>query len=353
MCLLSCQNRGDKTDVKPQQSDITESVYASVQVSPEKSYYAQPLRSGIIDKIYVEEGELVKEGQLLLQIEAPAGDKVQLTDAKINFEEAKTNFIGQNSLLNNIQLEIQSIEEQCRLDSINLARQERLLSQNIGKRADYEQLMLKYTHSKNQLKSLKQELEQTKTTLENNYTKAINKINVEKNELADFQVHAKMDGKVYSINKEEGDFVSSQEEIAEIGSADKFKIEMDIDEVDITKIELGDSVLIILDAYPGEVFVASVRKIYGKKDEVTQTFRVESAFLQQPPKLYYGLSGEANIVVSQRENTLIIPTDYLLPNNKVLTAEGEKKVTVGMKNLEYTEILSGIDTSSILIKPSE
>ena len=353
LSLISCQHRDAKTEVKPQRRNITESVYASVKVSPETAYYVQSVRNGIIDRIYIKEGELVKEDQLLVQIVAPVSDKVQLNDAEISLEEAKSNLKGQNSLLNNIELEIQSIKEQSKLDSINLERQERLLSQNIGKSADYEQLKLKYDNSKTQLELLRQKLEQTKTTLEVNYKKAINKINSERNQLADFQIRARMDGRVYSINKEEGDFVSTQEKIAEIGSYDKFKIAMDIDEVDIIKINLRDSVLIILDAYPDEVFVANVSKIYAKKDDITQTFRVESTFQQLPPKLYYGLSGEANIIVAKRENTLVIPTAYLLPNHKVLTTEGEKTVTVGMRNLEYTEILSGIDTTSTLIKPGE
>ncbi len=351
--LLACQNRNDNVEVKPQLSDITELVYASIKISPETYYYAQPIHSGIIDKIHIQEGDLVKKGQILFEIEAPTGNEEQLIQAKINLEEAKSNYLGQNNLLNNIQLEIQTVEQQYRLDSVNLERQERLLAQGIGKRIDYDQLKLKYVNTKNQLELLYQKWEQTKTTLENNYKKAVTRIETERNQLGDFQVRSKLDGKVYSVTKEEGDFVSSQDKISEIGSYDQFKVEMDIDEVDITKIELGDSVLIILDAYPDEVFVARVSKIFSKKNDVTQTFRVESSFQQPPPKLYYGLSGEANIIVSRRENALIIPTDYLLADSKVLTDKGEKNVKTGIKNLEYVEVLSGLDTSSILIKPSE
>lgn len=351
--FFSCQNKSDKVEIKPRQKNITESVYASIKISPETYYYAQAVRAGVIETIYIEEGDWVKENQILFHIAPPSGNKEQLIDARINLEDAKSNLLGKNSQLKNIKLEIQSAEEQLILDSINFRRQERLLAQNIGKRIDYDQVELKYINSKNQLALLKQKLEQTKTTLENNYKKAINRIDIEKNKLGDYQIRSKMDGKVYSVTKEEGDFVSTQEKIAEIGSYNKFKIGMDIDEVDITKIELGDSVLISLDAYPNEVFVSKVSKIYNKKNEVTQTFRVESTFLQPPPKLYYGLSGEGNIIVSRRENALIIPTEYLLPNNKVLTTKGKKSVKTGIKNLEYTEILSGIDTTSILIKPSE
>lgn len=351
--FFACENKRDQIEVKPQQSNITESVYASIKISPETYYYAQAVRPGIIDKVYIEEGELVKKDDVLFQIATPSGISEKMNNAKINLEEARSNFLGQNSLLENITLEIQSLKEQLRLDSINFKRQERLLAQNIGKQIDYDQLELKFRNSKTQLTLLEKKLEQTKTTLKNNFRKAKNRIDTEKNQLADLQIRSKMDGKVYSVTKEEGDFVNSQEKISEIGSYNQFKIEMNIDEVDITKIELGDSVLIILDAYPSEVFIAKVSKIFSKKNDLTQTFKVESTFQKSPPKLYYGLSGEANILVSKRENTLIIPTEYLLPNNKVLTTKGEKIVRTGIKNLEFTEILSGIDSTSILIKPSE
>lgn len=350
---LSCQNKGDTNKIKPERNNITESVYASVKVSPQISYNPQPLRSGIIDKIFVQEGELVKKGQLLFQIIPSTNVNSQLTNAEISLSEAKSNYLGNNNLLNNIKLETQTTKEQLNLDSINLKRQERLFNQNIGKKVDYDQAKLKYDNTRNQLRILEQKYKQTKISLRSNYQKALNKSKTGKNDLSDFTIKSKIDGKIYSVNKEEGDFISAQEKIAEIGSHEQFKIEMDIDEVDITKINLGDTVIILLDAYEAEFFLATVSKIFPKKNDISQTFRVESEFIKQPPKLYYGLAGEGNIVVSKRSNALVIPTEYLKSNNTVLTTEGEKIVNIGIKNLEFVEILSGIDTTTSLIKPSE
>jgi HlyD family secretion protein len=351
--IISCRNDGDETEERPKKRDITESVYASVKVTPDISYYPQSLTSGIINKIYVKEGDLIKKGQILFEITPSTDVMGQITNAQINLSETKSNFKGRNNLLNNIELEIQTSREQYRLDSANLKKQGRLLSQNIGTRDDFDRLKLKYENTTNQLEILEQKYIQTKNTLESNYKKALNSIKTERNQLANFKVFSKMDGKIYAVNKEEGDFISAQEKFAEIGSNDSFKIEMDIDEIDITKIEVGDSVLITLDAYSNTVFLANVNNVFPKKNDVTQTFRVESRFTELPPKLYYGLSGEANIIVSRRKNALVIPADYLLPNNRVLTPEGEKSVTVGLKNLAIVEILSGIDTTTTLIKPEE
>lgn len=353
LAMISCSGKSDKSEIKPLQSNITESIYASVKITPEFSYQVQTIRPGIIDSILVKEGDLVEEAQLMFQISTPALEKVQLLDAEMNYEEARSNYLGEHNLIKNIKLELQSAKAQNKLDSTNFKRQERLLSQSIGKQLDFDQAKLKFINSSNQVKLLEQKLVQTKLSLENNYSKAINRINVEKEQLSDYKIFAKMAGKVYAINKEVGDFVGTQEKLAEIGSSSQFKIEMDIDEVDITKINQGDSVLIVLDAYPKEVFVAEVSKIYDKKNDLTQTFKVESVFKQSPPKLYYGLSGEANIIVSTRKNAITIPTEYLMPGNKVLTNDGEVDVEVGIKNLEFVEILSGLDTSTVINKPND
>lgn len=353
LTALSCQNKNKGDNLQPTTSDVTESVFASVKVRPEVSYFPQPIRSGIIKNIFVQEGELVEKGEILFQISPTAEIKSQLTTAEINLQEAKANYLGNNNLLNNIHLEIKTVKEQLSLDSINHQRQARLWAQNIGRKADFDQSKLKYQTTQKQLDILQQKLAQTQTNLKNSYKKALSKTQTEKSQLADFTVRSKIDGRVYALNKEVGDFISSQEQFAEIGSAEKFKLEMDIDEVDITKIELGDSVLIILDAYPDQIFVATVHTIFPKKDDVTQTFRVESNFRQLPPKLYNGLTGEGNIIVARRNNTLVIPAEYLMPNNKVMTTDGEKTIKVGLKNLEFVEILAGVDSTTTLIKPSE
>lgn len=353
MIATSCHNRNDRSATKPMVSTITESVYASVKVKPLQSYSPQSVRSGIIKKIYVQEGDDVRVGELVFEITPTIDVNSQLADAKITLEEARSNYQGENSLLRNIKLEIKLAKEQVSLDSVNLERQKRLMSQNIGRKVDFDQVKLKYTNSKNQLALLTQKYAQKETTLKNNYRKALNMTKTGTSQIDDFEIRSKINGKVYSINKEEGDFISPQEKFGEIGSFEDFRVEMDIDEVDITKVELGDSVIVLLDAYDDEVFLAKITRIFPMKNEISQTFRVESEFIEKPPKLYYGLAGEANIVVSTRKNSLVIPTEYLLPSNRVLTDKGEISLKVGMKNLDFVEVLSGIDTTTVLIKPEE
>ena len=144
--------------------------------------------------------------------------------------------------------------------------------------------------------------------------------------------------------------VTVQEPIALVGSATRFIIEMLVDEVDIVQIENQMEVILNLDAYKGVVFTGKVSKIYPKKDERNQTFKVEAIFNEAPKKLYPGLSGEANIIIAKKQNALTIPKEYLIENNKVKTDDGFVTITLGLQNLEYVEVLSGITKDTYIYK---
>ena len=167
----------------------------------------------------------------------------------------------------------------------------------------------------------------------------------------DFTVESKINGTIYALNKNHGESVSILEPIAAIGSSNDFVIEMLVDEVDIVKIKLGNLTLITLDAYQNQVFEAEVSKIYPRKDERSQTFKVEALFKDPPKVLYPGLAGEGNIVIGTKENALTIPREYLVDKNKVRTEEGSIELQLGLQNMEYVEVLSGLDKDTYILKP--
>lgn len=350
--IISCKNNQHQ-QVKPRLADLTESVYAAVEVIPKEAYNPQPNRSGIIKSIMVEEGDVVSKGQPLFEISVTPEVKNRVKNAELNLEESRSNYVGENNMLLNIQAEINTVKQQLSLDSLKYFRQKKLWDQNIGSKNDLENLKLKYKSSQNQLDILKQSYAQTLSKLEKTYLRNVSQNKSEKSQLKDFVVKSSISGVVYTIKKEVGEFISSQSEFAEIGSKDQFILEMAVDEMDIMKIEVGDTAIIVLDAFPDRVFTSLVTKISPKKDARSQTFATEGKFISPPEKLYNGLVGEANIVVGRRKKAIVIPSEYLISDNKVLTPDGEIPVKVGIKTLEYVEILAGIDTTTILQKETE
>jgi multidrug efflux pump subunit AcrA (membrane-fusion protein) len=350
--ICSCQLGDQIVQVKPIQRDVTESIYASIKIIPYETYYPQTSISGVIESINVKIGDQVKKGDVLFTIKAP-NIQTRLDEANIALDLAEANYTGRNNLLTSIKIEITNAENKKRLDSVNLYRLQNLWAKKIGTKVDLDKAQLVYESSINSLDQLHQKYEQTKQDLASAYDRSHNRVISEKINMSEYTIRALSEGKVYDVYKDIGEVITPQERFAEIGSNDLYKIEMDVDEVDITQVNIGDTAVISLDAYPQNVFGAKVIKILPKKDETNLTYTLEGEFIDAPDRLFYGLSGEANIVIAKRQGVLTIPTTYLTSDQTVLTANGPRSVKIGIKNLEFAEIISGIDSSTVILKPEE
>jgi len=338
--------------IKPTMTSMTESVYASVTVQPEDLYAVYAAVPGLIEVLLIEEGDEVKKGQKLAQITNTAS-RINADKARLSLQFARDNFTGNTAVLTNIQDEIRAARFKLSADSLNYFRQKRLWEQNVGAKIELDNQLLIYELAINNLTSLQNKFDRTKRELATQVRQSEKALKATQVNVKDFDIESKMNGKVYAIYKKAGEVILSQEPLAAVGSSDLFLIEMLVDEVDIAKISIGQQTLVTLDAYGKEVFVAKVTKIYPRKDERTQTFKVEAIFLNPPEKLFPGLSGEANIVLSEQAAVMTIPIEFLMVGDQVKTKEGEQKVKIGMRNLERVQILSGIDTSTFILNPQQ
>ncbi|MBL6448443.1 efflux RND transporter periplasmic adaptor subunit [Fulvivirga sp. 29W222] len=346
--ISSCNNNGEK--VKPLTGTITESVYASITVQPDSLYNAHAAVGGIVAEVYVEEGASLEKGARVMQITNDAPE-LNTEKARLAVELARENLKGNAALLKELKEDIEVARLKLKQDSIHYFRQKKLWKQNVGTQNDYDAKKTAYEISQKNLQALGNRYNRTRNELETQLEQA--EVNHQTSLIAsrDYTVKSELRGKVYSIYKEPGELVSLQEPIASIGSANNFIIEMLIDEVDIARVEVGQQVLITLDAYEGEVFSAALTKIYPQKNVRTQTFTAEAKFKEVPGKLYPGLSGEANIIISQKEDAVIIPRNYLIGENQVKTSEGMVEIKTGLYSMDKIEVLDGLDTSTYIYKP--
>lgn len=348
--LCSCRDNTEKT--YPSKMPLTESVYASATVQPDSLYQAYSIVMGILDKTWVEEGDIVNKGDPILQI-TNTSPQLNVENAKLALQLAKENYNGRAAMLTSIQDEIQAAKLKLTNDSINYFRQKNLWDQNIGSEVEYDNRKLAYELSQNNLNLLKRKYKQTKNELETQLKQAENNYKTSLTTSKDFTITSKINGTVYAIYKNPGEIVNTQEPVAAVGKTNEFIIELLVDEVDIVKLKKGQQVFLTLDSYDSRVFEATLDKIYPRKDERSQTFKVEALFKDPPSTLYPGLSGEGNIVISQKEETLTIPKDYLIGTSKVITDNGEIEVSVGLQNLDRVEILEGLDENTAIYRPEQ
>ena len=348
--VSTCSKKSDY--IFPEKRDLTESVYASATIQPDSLYQVYAAVSGILDANLKEEGSLILKNEPLIQIinNAP---KLNTYNAKLALELAKENYNGSAAILKSIKDEINAAKLKYSNDSINFYRQKNLWDQNIGSQIEFDTKKLNYQLSYNNLQTLQSKYKRTKHELETALKQATNNYQSSLINTKDFTVKSKINGKVYALYKNPGEIISTIEPLAAIGSAHSFIMKLLVDEVDIVKINKNQNVLLSLDAYNNTIFAGKISKILPKKDERNQTFTVEALFDNPPKVLYPGLSGEANIIIKNKKDVLTIPKDYIFDGNKVKTENGVKTINIGLQNMNYVEVESGIAENTKIHTPEQ
>lgn len=126
-----------------------------------------------------------------------------------------------------------------------------------------------------------------------------------------------------------------------------------MDEIDAPKIRPGLPARVTLDALPGQVFEARVKRVapyITAVEKQARTVDVDIEFVrpEEARGLLVGYSADAEVVLAVRENTLRIPTATLRDGRSVLVfGEGdrtlaEREVRTGVSNWEFTEVFEGL-----------
>ena len=337
----------DKTEtVRPSYQPIVESVYASATIKAAQQYTLYPAMSGRILQFLLKEGDRVSAGQLIAHLDntgaalsaSTAGEAVTLS--KMSAKQ-----------LQEIQAQLSTAVEQAKLDSLNYKRQQNLWAQNIGSLSQLEAKKLAAAASKNAVKALQSKLALAQSQLSFNQKQAQNNQGSASKNLSEFDIRSDISGEVYQLLAEKGEWVSPQKPIAIVGNSRDYLIHMEVDEVDIAKIQVGQTAIIALDAYKGQSYKGHVTRIIPIMNAKSQSFEVEAVFDEKPAQLYPGLNAEVNIVVNRKEKALLIPLSCIDKNNVVKTKDGDITVKTGLRNLEFVEVLEGLTEQSEILMP--
>jgi multidrug efflux pump subunit AcrA (membrane-fusion protein) len=341
-----CKQQQEK--IQPVVERITESVYASGFVKSDNQYQVFSTVSGIIQKILVKEGDVVKKGDPLIVL-ANETSKLNAENAKLAAEYADIN--ANLDKLNELKINIDLARSKMTNDSLLMLRQQNLWSQQIGTRVELEQRQLAYQNSRTAFEASVLRYNDLKKQLNFSSLQSRKNYEISYRLARDFTIRSEVDGRVYSIVKEQGEIVSPQTPVAVIGDADSFILELQVDEFDIARIKLGQKIIVSMDSYKGRVFRATVQKIDPIMNERSRSFTIEAGFVSKPPALYPNLTAEANIIIQTKDNALTIPRSFLIDDNYVITEDKQKrKVVTGLKDYQKVEILSGLNAKDFILK---
>lgn len=183
-------------------------------------------------------------------------------------------------------------------------------------------------------------------------------------------VVAPRDGVVLEKHVEEGTVIpagtaalAQGTAIVTIADITEMYVMTDVDEVDISRVEVGQPVDISVETLANAKITGRVDKLYpqGREEENVIYFQVRIKIIDLHLKLRPGMTADVTILTAQREDVLLVPDSAIdrsgdRPSVLVLPTEGgephSREVVVGVTNYEQTEIISGLQEGDRLVLPS-
>jgi HlyD family secretion protein len=265
---------------KVQKSDLTSVVTANGKIVPRTDVQISAYVPAKIMKLPVEEGDKVKTGQLLVQLDA--------TEYKAAVNQAKAQLASAKASLEQAQLVYN--------------RQKELFEKKLSSEEQYDMAKTELDLAKARHQQAEANLDQAQYTLSKT------------------TITSPMEGIVTSLNTEVGEIVmigtmnNPGTVIMAVSDMSEIEAEVEVDETDIAEVEIGQEAEIEIDAYPDTTFRGKVTEIghtarisgLGSQDQVTN-FLVKVMLLDEVPSIRPGMSASVDITTNHRADVLNVP----------------------------------------------
>ena len=313
---------------KPFITNIEKKTVATGKVIPEDEIEIKPQISGIIEKIYLEEGVKVKAGDLIAVIKV----------------------VPNEQSLNQAQGRVRNAELALNNSKIEYDRNKTLFDKGVISNQNFINLKLTYEQAEQELKNARADYQ------------IIRKGSAGGSSSANTNIRATVNGTILEIPVEEGDQVIESNNfndgttIATIADLGKMIFEGKVDEGEVAKLKVGTPLTISLGALQDEELNAKLRFIAPKGVEETGAvqFKIEGDVeVKEGVYIRAGYSANASLVLEKKDSILVISEALLQfdrSTNKpyVEISTGDQKferrdIEIGISDGVNVEIVSGLD----------
>jgi len=279
-----------------------------------------PEIAGKVARIYVNEGDFVRQGQLLAELETKTLE-LQLKQAEAGLAVARANW-----------------EDAQR----NLERMERLMAEKAVSKQQYEKIKLAYEAAEAQLHQAQAAL------------------NLVRHNLDVSRMRAPFSGVVASRNAEVGDVINPMmggfapnAGVLTLVDYSKVKVKIDVSQEDIIRLKKKQRAFLRVDAYPDRFFEGEVAVVNQTADPLSKKFRVEvwvpnPKFLLKPNTF-----GQVIIEVNPHPEAVVVPQSAIIEDKYVFVVENgvphKREVKLGLQNSTKVEILSGLQPGELVV----
>jgi multidrug efflux pump subunit AcrA (membrane-fusion protein) len=350
LCLLSFSSCKNQKEVKPIIQDIKELVFASGELEWDNAYNLTAQTDGVLLNADFEVGNKVTKGAVLASIDNKINE-INTQIAKEQLAIANENLSLNAPQMQQLEQNILFAETKYKQDKIQAERYERLRQQDIGTKVEYENAQLNAKNSLANLNALQKQklqiLQQAKVQQISTKGQVQNSETIQKYN----QIVVTESGTVIKKLKTKGDYVRKGEVIAVIADEQKVEAVLNVDENNIGRIQIGQPVFIQLNTDKNKIHHGTISEILSAFDEQSQSFICKATFASALNISLFGTQLEANVLVGEKKNALLIPREYVGYGNKVNVKGKEQPVIIkpGIVSTEYVEVLEGITKEDILL----
>lgn len=335
-----------------------------------------PKTTGRLEALYVEQGEYVEAGQIVARMEVGSlAAEQQQREAQLAQAEADyVRILAGNREEEILQAEARLIAVQSQVDltASRLKRFEDLARQGAISRNDLEQYEYEAESAVANLNEVQQQLKAITSgsrpeeiaAAAANVEAAQAQLRVIEMELAEANIRAPFSGQVTQTYAAVGAIVTPTTTASATASATSssilalsagLEVEVDIQEANIGQIQVGQSVEIVAEAFPNQIFAGKVQRIAPEaiiENNVT-TFQVVVELLTGADQLRSGMTVDATFIGESLTNALMVPTVAIATQEgqlgvQVPDGEGNaifQPVTIGITQAGKTQILQGLEAN--------
>jgi HlyD family secretion protein len=309
---------------KIQKRNLKAIVSASGKIQPKRFVNISADTSGRVTELAVNEGDRVKKGQFLLQID-PRNLRTRVTSGEASLGAARSQLQQMRLSLESARTALKQAEDAYRRQQ-NLAKGG-LTTRETLERAEADLTMRRadLASQEQNLKTLELRTEQEQATLEN-----------AKTDLSKVRIEAPFDGLITRRNIEQGETAvvgtmnNAGTVLLQVSDMSVIEAEVEVDETDIPEVQLGQAATITVDAIPGKTFTAKVTEIGNSPIQTTGSsatqatnFKVTLQVDGEIPDVRPGFTCTAEITTATRNDTLAVPIQATTVREVVLDDKGQ------------------------------
>ncbi len=366
-----------------EQGNVARSVVATGKIEPLSKVEIKSKASGIIKYLYVKEGDRVREGQLLVELDKETLEaqlkeaRAFLNAAESKLQEMQSQEKTMEANLNKAQLEAENRDYE--FMAAEYRRNRGLFEQGLISRSDFDSIEQKMKAAEVARNALQATVKVREAEIDQ-HQRAINTVRAEvvqaqaqaeraEENLNYASIRSPIQGVVLNRELEVGDAVSSILQLGSnatlimtLGDIQELYVKGRVDETDIGLVKVGQPVRITVDAYKSRAFEGKVFQIapMGEEENNVTRFEVRVSILNDLDLLKVAMSANAEIILEEHLDVLVIPESALIYNEKretfveipdISTRTGRRQVAVktGISNGARTELLSGLNLGDQVI----